>query len=63
MTKQSARKLEEERLEIVAIVTLEEARAAVLDTWFAGRSLPLYLDETLESIEEPGPETVTTFEL
>jgi len=63
MTKQRARRIADERIEIVAIVTLEEARAAVPSSWFAYLQIPENPDEPTESIEAPGADTIIAFEL
>ena len=63
MTKQRARQIVDERIEIVAVVTLEQARAAVLDSLYASLSLPLEAEEPRDSIEAPGADSAITFEL
>ena len=62
MTKQRAKQAMDERIEIVAIVTLEQARAAVLDQVFASIPLPEYPDAP-ESIKDSDTDSAITFEL
>jgi len=62
MTKQRARQIADERIEVVAIVTLEEARAAVSSSWFAYLRIPENPDELTDSIEDPGADSIVTFE-